>query len=108
MANLFVSGCDKFSLTRLQYLYDVWGASANLASRMESTGVDRKVQVSESVYLRCKGCNEFRFVERGLVYCKGIGDVRSYFVEYADRPPSLPNVELPLDNDGHKTKRQDL
>merc|ERR1711991_95630 len=28
-----------------KYLYDVWGATANLASRMESTGIDRRIQI---------------------------------------------------------------
>ncbi len=91
-----------------KFLYDVWGGTfivvslscrtvlltipfsgaCNLASRMESTGVDRRVQVSSHVYEKAKGNPAFRFVERGEVFCKGIGNVRTYFVEDSSTPLS--------------------
>lgn len=82
----------------LQYLYDVWGAAANLASRMESTGVDRRIQVSENTYKRTLHIKDFRFTPRGSVFCKGIGEVTTYFVEDANKksmasPEDLSDVK---------------
>jgi hypothetical protein len=57
---------------------------------MESTGVDRRIQVSSHVYDKAHGNPAFRFVERGEVYCKGIGNVRTYFVEDSSKPPMAP------------------
>ena len=47
---------------------------------MESTGVDRRIQVSHFVYEKARHNPEFRFIERGDVFCKGIGNVRTYFL----------------------------
>jgi adenylate cyclase len=59
----------------------VWGRACNLASRMESTGEDGRIQVSYKVAEKAKNNPDFRFVERGSVFCKGIGDVHTFFVE---------------------------
>ncbi len=48
------------------------------------------MQVSYSVYDKAKDNPAFRFVERGEVFCKGVGNVRTFFVEDA----SLPSVPI--------------
>jgi class 3 adenylate cyclase len=47
-----------------KFLYDVWGSSANLASRMESTARTDTIQVSKHVYSRVAHLKEFRLVHR--------------------------------------------
>lgn len=62
--------------TKLQY--DLWGDVVNLSSRMESSGVPGKVQVSEETYLSVK--DQFDFSERGKINVKGIGEVKTYLI----------------------------
>nr|XP_026693427.1 adenylate cyclase type 6 [Ciona intestinalis] len=68
--------------------YDIWGNTVNVASRMDSTGIDDKIQVSEDVYnlLKTKG---FDFVPRGFVPVKGKGTMMTYFLE-GPRPNEEP------------------
>lgn len=61
-----------------KFVYDLWGKSVNTASRMESSGVPGKVQVTESTYSLLKG--KFQFEERGFVELKGMGRVASYLL----------------------------
>lgn len=57
-----------------KFLYDVWGSATNLASRMETNGMSGRVHVSQAVVDLCADVEDFRFIPRGLVYCKGIGE----------------------------------
>ena len=66
-----VIGTRKFS-------YDLWGNTVNLASRMESHGVDGEVHVSAAVYERLRG--RYRFTGRGLIPVKGKGDLPTYLL----------------------------
>lgn len=61
-----------------KFIYDLWGASVNLASRMESNGVAGQIQVSESTYELLK--NKYEFEYRGATEMKGLGEVRTYFL----------------------------
>ena len=61
-----------------KFFYDVWGDAVNVASRMESTGVAGRIQVSESV--REALADEFEFEERGLIDIKGKGEQRTWFL----------------------------
>lgn len=61
-----------------KFFYDVWGDAVNMASRMESTGVAGRIQVSQSVHDALVG--EFSFEERGEVAVKGKGDQRTWFL----------------------------
>jgi adenylate cyclase len=54
-----------------KFIYDVWGDTVNLASRMESHGIPGQVQVSDAVKERLEGM--FTFEARGLVDIKGKG-----------------------------------
>ncbi|XP_060899547.1 adenylate cyclase type 8 [Labrus mixtus] len=63
--------------------YDIWGKTVNLSSRMDSTGVSRKIQVPEDTYLILKE-RGFAFEYRGEIYVKGIseqeGKIRTHFL----------------------------
>lgn len=64
-----------------KFAYDLWGDTVNVASRMESTGVDRKIQVSEPV-ARALG-DQFEFDKRGSIEIKGRGLMDTYFLKDA-------------------------
>ncbi|XP_068582233.1 adenylate cyclase type 8 isoform X1 [Cebidichthys violaceus] len=63
--------------------YDIWGKTVNLSSRMDSTGVSRKIQAPEDTYLILKE-RGFAFEYRGEIYVKGIseqeGKIRTHFL----------------------------
>ena len=66
-----VIGHSKFS-------YDLWGNTVNTASRMESTSVPGKIQVSPSTHAQIR--EHFKTQERELIECKGLGQIMTYFV----------------------------
>lgn len=64
-----------------RFLYDIWGDTVNVASRMESTGVAGKVQVSQAVVDTLARIDEFACTKRGTVKVKGIGEMETYFID---------------------------
>jgi len=60
--------------------YDIWGNAVNVASRMDSTGVIGKIQVTTDIeqILRPKG---FSLTCRGLIPVKGKGEMVTYFLD---------------------------
>jgi class 3 adenylate cyclase len=61
-----------------KFIYDVWGDTVNMASRMESLGVPGRVQVTHAVAERLRG--SFEFESRGLIEVKGKGPTPTYFL----------------------------
>jgi class 3 adenylate cyclase len=61
-----------------KFIYDVWGDTVNLASRMESLGVPGRVQVTHAVMERLSGT--FQFEARGLIDVKGKGPTPAYLL----------------------------
>ncbi len=61
-----------------KFIYDVWGDTVNVASRMESTGVADRIQVSAAVEERLRGA--FVFQPRGLVEVKGKGPMETFLL----------------------------
>jgi class 3 adenylate cyclase len=62
----------------IKFIYDLWGDTVNLASRMESTGVPGAIQITESVYRELAG--EYKFEERGLIEVKGKGKLPAWIL----------------------------
>jgi class 3 adenylate cyclase len=62
-----------------KFIYDIWGDTVNIASRMESLGVPGRVQVTHAVAERLRG--SFAFEERGLIDVKGKGPTPTYFLQ---------------------------
>nr|AAB96362.1 adenylyl cyclase type VI [Takifugu rubripes] len=65
--------------------YDIWGNTVNVASRMDSTGVPDRIQVTTDLYqvLANKG---YILECRGVVKVKGKGEMTTYFLN--DGPPN--------------------
>ena len=61
-----------------KFIYDVWGDTVNVASRMESLGVPGRVQVSHAVMERLSGAYELE--SRGLIEVKGKGPTPTWFL----------------------------
>jgi adenylate cyclase len=59
-------------------LFDVWGDTVNLASRMESTSEAGQIQVAEATYWRLQ--ENYHLVPRGPIEVKGIGSVETFFL----------------------------
>eukprot|EP00668_Euglena_longa_P026573 GGOE01033264.1.p1 GENE.GGOE01033264.1~~GGOE01033264.1.p1 ORF type:complete len:1187 (-),score=429.21 GGOE01033264.1:1088-4567(-) len=70
-------------------LFDIWGPTVNLASRMESTGQAGRIQVVEGVFQAVVAQNDqpFLFDSRHKVFCKGFGSVNAYFVAACSTSP---------------------
>jgi adenylate cyclase len=58
-------------------LFDLWGDTVNMASRMQSTGVPGRIQVAESTMRLATG--RYQFTER-LVDVKGLGELKAYLL----------------------------
>ncbi|XP_062847892.1 adenylate cyclase type 2 [Trichomycterus rosablanca] len=81
--------------------YDIWGNTVNVASRMDSTGVLGKIQVTEetSRVLLTLG---YTCSCRGIINVKGKGELKTYFVHTEmSRSLSQGNV-MPLPDEPHK------
>jgi len=61
-----------------KYIYDLWGDTVNLASRMESGGIPDSIQVTRAVYEQLK--NQFVFEPRGAIEIKGKGKVEAWLL----------------------------
>jgi class 3 adenylate cyclase len=62
-----------------KFIYDVWGDTVNIASRMESTGSPGSVQVSHETYLRIQDL--YVFEDRGEIEVKGKGLMRTWLIK---------------------------
>lgn len=61
-----------------KFFYDVWGDAVNVASRMESTDEEGRIQVPHDVYRRLR--DRFDFEERGEIDVKGKGSMRTWYL----------------------------
>uniref|UniRef100_A0A4W6FMJ8 Adenylate cyclase type 2 n=1 Tax=Lates calcarifer TaxID=8187 RepID=A0A4W6FMJ8_LATCA len=59
--------------------YDIWGNSVNVASRMETTGVLGKIQVTEETSHILSNLG-YMCSCRGIINVKGKGELKTYFV----------------------------
>ncbi|XP_015821388.1 adenylate cyclase type 5 isoform X1 [Nothobranchius furzeri] len=65
--------------------YDIWGNTVNVASRMDSTGVPERIQVTTDLYQVLNSYN-YTLEYRGIVTVKGKGEMMTYFL--TSGPPS--------------------
>jgi PAS domain S-box-containing protein len=61
-----------------KFFYDLWGDTVNVASRMESQGVDGAIQVTDATYELLR--DKYLFEERGVISVKGKGDMTTYLL----------------------------
>ena len=61
-----------------KFFYDVWGDAVNVASRMETTDVEGRIQVPHDVYERLN--HAFVLEERGEVDVKGKGMMQTWYL----------------------------
>ena len=62
-----------------KFIYDLWGDTVNIASRMESHGLPDCIQVTETTQALLSG--KFVFEKRGLIEVKGKGEMITYFLK---------------------------
>ncbi len=69
-----------------KFFYDVWGDAVNIASRMETTDVEGKIQVPHDVYQLLN--DRFSFEERGQIDVKGKGLMHTWYLTGRRPQPS--------------------
>ena len=65
---------------KMKFAYDIWGDTVNMASRMESSGEEGKINVSEKTMNLLKSKYDFTF--RGELDVKGKGQMKMYFLSF--------------------------
>ena len=77
---------------RKKYAYDIWGATVNIASRMESNGEPGRVNISSATYEMIKG--DYECTYRGKIFAKNIGEIDMYFIENEVNSNRLSNASV--------------
>jgi adenylate cyclase len=71
-----------------KFIYDLWGDTVNIASRMESHGESGAIHISEATYRLIEG--QFNCELRGAIPVKGKGQMTTYWLRAeAQEPRSL-------------------
>ena len=67
------------SSARRKFIYDLWGDTVNIASRLESHGIPGAIQISDATWSRVRGTVVAR--PRGPIELKGRGTVETFVIE---------------------------
>jgi adenylate cyclase len=62
-----------------KFIYDLWGDTVNIASRMESHGLPGAIQLSDAARRRLDG--KYRFQPRGVIDVKGKGAMETWLLQ---------------------------
>ncbi|AKG21713.1 adenylate/guanylate cyclase domain-containing protein [Calothrix sp. 336/3] len=62
-----------------KFIYDLWGDTVNIASRMESHGIPGSIQVSQSTSEQVQ--DKYILESRGVMQIKGKGEMETYLVK---------------------------
>ncbi|MBO7420433.1 MAG: hypothetical protein J6U06_04875, partial [Spirochaetaceae bacterium] len=63
---------------KTKFIYDIWGDTVNMASRMESTGLPMRIHVTEATKVQTEGI--FQYSEAAEIDVKGKGMMKTYFL----------------------------
>ena len=63
---------------KTKFIYDIWGDTVNVASRMESTGIPMRIHVTEATRTQTAGL--FSYDENIEINVKGKGLMKTYFL----------------------------
>ena len=74
-----------------KFAYDIWGDAVNTASRMESSGIPGKVNISGETYELVK--DQFICTHRGKIQAKNKGEIDMYIVEDIKETVAVPAGE---------------
>jgi adenylate cyclase len=77
-----------------KFIYDLWGDTVNLASRITSEGVPGMIQCDSATYRRL--ASRFNFHEPQTIYLKGKGDMTVYRLIGRKVDRSVPSEQLDL------------
>lgn len=61
-----------------KFIYDLWGDTVNIASRMESHGIPGQIQVTDFTYELLQ--QKYHFQYRGMIQVKGKGEMATYLL----------------------------
>lgn len=69
-----------------KFIYDLWGDSVNIASRMESSGEPGQIQVSQATYFLLRE-HGYALEQRGQIEVKGKGLMMTYWLRAKESAP---------------------
>lgn len=64
-----------------RFIYDVWGPTVNIASRLEAASLPHKINVSQQVYDSLRKGDKYTLEPRGALAIKNMQPVEMYFVD---------------------------
>ncbi len=92
---------------RRKFIYDLWGDTVNTASRMESSGLPGRIQVTEAVFERLR--SGYDLEPRGEVEIKGKGRLSTYLLNGRRSPELASNASrAAVDREGATIRQPDL
>jgi len=72
-----------------KFQYDIWGDTVNIANRMESHGLEGKVNISEKTYALLKNEADLAFESRGKIGVKGGREIEMWIVSGKNDVPGV-------------------